>query len=188
MGITLKSPVILFTYHPETLSKIPADKQISTVIAALKKFPDATLIITGANADSGGQAINKALEEFAATHPHALFRLSFGSLLYLSAMAHADVVVGNSSSGVIEVPALGKATVNIGDRQTGRLRTPSVIDCECGEDPIVQAITRALSPEFQKSLKPASIFGTPGQVAIKIAERLISLPVPASSRKVFYDV
>jgi UDP-N-acetylglucosamine 2-epimerase (non-hydrolysing) len=188
LGIPLVSPVVLFTYHPETLSKEPVQAQVSTVIAALEKCPDMTLLMTGANSDTGGRAINEALKAFASRRPNALFRMSFGSLLYLSAMKHADVVAGNSSSGMIETPSLGRATVNIGDRQAGRLRTPAVIDCACNETAVVEALRQVLSPEFQQNIRPSPLFGLPGQVGVKIADLLASLSIPGSLRKPFHDL
>jgi len=188
LGVALVSPVILFTYHPETLSTVSADEQIRCVIEALDSFPEATLLITGANADTGGQRINQEMQAFAQKRARTVFRLSFGSLLYLSAMREADVVVGNSSSAVIEAPVMGKATVNIGNRQTGRLRSPSIIDCDCNTQEIIKGIRLALSSEFQKSLKPSALFGIPGTVAPKIAELLATLPLPTSLRKPFYDL
>lgn len=185
LGIALDRPVILFTYHPEELSTRSVQEQISTVIAALKRFPQATLLITGANADSGGNAINAALQAFAAGRPNTLFRLSFGSLLYLSAMTHCDVVAGNSSSALLEAPALGKASVNIGERQAGRLRTPGIIDCACEEAAIIAAMEKALSPAFQAGLSPSTVFGVPGTVHEIIAKTVMTQPLPATVQKPF---
>jgi len=186
-GISLISPVLLLTYHPEELSGIPVEQQIHMVLAALEAFPDATLLITGANADTGGRVINTILQSFAAKRPRTFFRMSYGSLLYLSAIKHCDVVVGNSSSAMLEAPTLGKTTVNIGDRQKGRLRLPSIIDCACDKEAITQAIRLALSPEFQKNTKPSNPFGTPGEVAGNIAQKLLSLKTD-SLRKEFHEV
>lgn len=184
LGIALKPPVILFTYHPETLSTLSPQQQINRVLSALEKFPDATLIITGANADSGGRAINAALEAFSQSRKNTLFKLSFGSLLYLSAMKQCDVVVGNSSSAMIEAPTLGKVSVNIGARQEGRLRVESIIDCPLETTAIASAIQTALSTKPT----PSPLFGKPGQVAVNIAEKLVSLPLPATPKKPFYDI
>lgn len=187
-GLELKDPIILFTFHPETLCATPVQEQIDQVLAAMKEMPDATWLITGANADSGGVAINKALKEFADNHPRAHFRMSFGSLLYLSAMRIANVVAGNSSSAVIETPVMGRMTVNIGDRQAGRLRADTVIDCACEKEPIIAALKQALSPQAQQSTKPCTFFGTPGKVGSAIAEIISKLDVPATTRKSFHDL
>jgi UDP-hydrolysing UDP-N-acetyl-D-glucosamine 2-epimerase len=187
LGIALKPPVILFTYHPETLSAISLDKQVNTVVSALRQITDATLIITGANADTGGRVINQALQSFARGRGHTLFHTSFGSKLYLSVMREAAVVAGNSSSGLIEAPAMGRATVNVGDRQKGRLRTAGVIDCRCDTNAIARSLRRALSPAFQKKAKPSQLFGTPGKVGIAIADKLTKVKIPATPRKAFQD-
>jgi UDP-N-acetylglucosamine 2-epimerase (non-hydrolysing)/GDP/UDP-N,N'-diacetylbacillosamine 2-epimerase (hydrolysing) len=178
---------LLVTYHPETLSVVAPEKQVAQVLEALKAFPDATLIISGSNADSGGRAITEQLEPFACSRKNAVFRLSFGSLLYLSAMQAADVIVGNSSSGMIEAPPIGKATVNIGDRQAGRIRVPSIIDCPCESGAIITTIKKALSQQFRSHLAPSMVYGVPGEVAGKIAGKLCMLPVPAVPRKHFHD-
>jgi UDP-hydrolysing UDP-N-acetyl-D-glucosamine 2-epimerase len=188
LGLALAPPVILFTYHPETLSAVSVEAQIAEIVAALEQIDDATLIITGANADTGGRAINEALQRFARERPRTLFHTSFGSRLYLSAMRLADLVAGNSSSAMIEAPVMGKATVNIGDRQKGRLRAESVIDCPCQASDIAQSIRRALAPEFQKTLRPSTLFGVPGKVAIDIAETLAATSLPATPRKSFHDI
>ena len=185
--ITLSSPVILFTYHPEELSHISVEGQIATMMNALNAFPQATLLLTGANADKGGRIINDELQRFAKSRSQAVFRMSFGSRLYLSAMRIADVVVGNSSSAMIETASLGRATVNIGDRQAGRLKAPTVISCACDEKQIVASIRQALSPEFQRTLAPSTLYGTPGEVAEKIAQTLLSVSIPQTLRKPFYD-
>ena len=188
LGMKLESPIILFTYHPETLSTQPVEKQIHEVLEALAALPEATLIATGANADAGGFAINAALAEIVATRENMCFRLSYGSKLYLSAMKLAEVTLGNSSSGVIETPTMGRATVNIGNRQKGRLRAPSVIDCACEKDAIVSAVRKALSPEFQHALIPSPLFGESGKVAPAIAEIIANHPLPASINKQFHDI
>jgi UDP-hydrolysing UDP-N-acetyl-D-glucosamine 2-epimerase len=188
LGITLTPPMLLFTYHPETLSSIAPETQLASVLKALEAFSDATLVITGANADSGGQVINHILQDFAAKRPHTVFRASFGSLLYLSAMKACDVVVGNSSSGMIETPTMGRATVNIGERQKGRLRAPTVIDCICEPDAIIAALEKSLSPAFSASLKPSPLFGNPGSVGHAIAEKCCTLAIPPSPSKSFFDI
>lgn len=188
LGIPLQSPVLLVTYHPETHSRAEPLAQIDTVLNACSRFSGATLILTGANADAGGNAINARLATFARETPKTIFRPSYGSRLYLSLMREADVVVGNSSSGVIEAPVIGKACVNIGSRQKGRLRAPSVIDCAGDEASIHATITKALSPEFQAGLAPSSLFGMPGTVAARIANTLVHMQLPETPQKAFYDL
>ncbi len=187
-GAKLGNPLMLFTYHPETLSRLPPDRQIDTVLAALEQFPDTTILMSGANADAGGRAINHALQHFMLRHPRTLFRMHFGSVAYLSAMREADLLVGNSSSALIEAQAMGKAAVNIGERQAGRLRTSNVIDCPCDTQAISEAIERALSPQFRYDIKPSMLFGVPGKVSPRIAELIDTLPLPETPYKRFHDM
>lgn len=188
LGITLNTPTIVCTYHPETLAKTSINAQLDPMLEALAAFPEASVIITGANADAGGNAVNERMQCFAASRPNTLFKMSLGSRLYLNAMRHADVVLGNSSSGVIEAPVLGRATVNIGNRQAGRIRAATVIDCDNEATAIRNAIRKALSPEFVKTLAPQTLFGVPGKVAPAIADALMAQEIPASLRKAFYDL
>ncbi|MDX2112492.1 MAG: UDP-N-acetylglucosamine 2-epimerase [Alphaproteobacteria bacterium] len=187
LKLALNSPLILLTYHPETLAATSPLMQLEEVLAALESRPDATLIITGANADSGGAAINDRLRAFAEQRPQTVFSPSLGSLRYLSAIRAADVVLGNSSSGMIEAPVLATPTVNIGDRQKGRLRAPSVIDSACERGAISAALAQALLPAFKQGLEPWQALGRPGQVAPMIAEKLLSLEIPARPVKPFVD-
>jgi UDP-hydrolysing UDP-N-acetyl-D-glucosamine 2-epimerase len=187
LAAPLGSPLLLLTYHPQTYAEASPLAQLDEALAALQQFPEVTLVISGANADAGGHAINQRLSEFAAQHPRSIFRLSYPSALYINLMRHCDLVIGNSSSGVIEAPALGKASVNIGDRQKGRLRAASVIDTSCERAAIATAIRHALSADFQKTLTPSGQFGTPGTISVRIAEQLATAPLPATPAKAFYD-
>lgn len=188
IGIALENPVFLITYHPETLSLVPPAEQVEALLSALAHFPQATCIISGANADAGGEAINTRLRAFAAARPRTCFKPSYGSALYLNLLRVCDVVIGNSSSGVIEAAALGKACVNIGNRQKGRLRLPSVMDSACETKAIRAAIDAALSKDFRTGLAPSDAFGTPGSISRRIAEALVTLPLPETTAKPFYDV
>lgn len=188
IGFPLASPVLLCTFHPETLSPQPVGEQIEQFTQALHAFPDSTLIVTGANADTGGKYINSKLQEFVHQHPNSVFHASLGSLRYLSAMKHADVIVGNSSSGMIEAPTLGKASVNIGDRQKGRIRTAGIIDCLCEHQAIIAAIRQALSADFQKNLGVSDVFGAPGRVGTFIADSLATCVIPVKPNKMFHDI
>lgn len=188
VGIPLVSPILLCTFHPETLSPQPVAEQIEQFTQALHAFPNATLIITGANADTGGKFINNSLQQFVHQHPNSVLHASLGSLNYLSAMKYADVIVGNSSSGMIEAPALGKVTVNIGDRQKGRIRTAGIIDCACDQKAIVAAIQKAIGGDFRNNIGISKAFGIPGSVAIFVADSLASLSIPARPNKAFHDL
>jgi UDP-N-acetylglucosamine 2-epimerase (non-hydrolysing)/GDP/UDP-N,N'-diacetylbacillosamine 2-epimerase (hydrolysing) len=184
----LKQTVFLVTYHPVTLYDNSAQCMLY-LLRALEHFPDASIIFTKPNADTNGRILIKMIDEYVENHPaQARAFISLGQTLYLSAVKNADVVIGNSSSGLVEVPALKKATVNIGDRQKGRLRAGSVIDCEEDEKQIIAAIHKALSPEFQDSLcDVVSPYGE-GNASLRIKEQLKAVNLDGITIKEFYDL
>jgi UDP-N-acetylglucosamine 2-epimerase (non-hydrolysing)/GDP/UDP-N,N'-diacetylbacillosamine 2-epimerase (hydrolysing) len=179
----------LVTYHPVTLSQTSAKISVQALLDALDAFPQANIIFTKANADAGGRIINQLLEEYAAAQPERIYlTTSLGQLKYLSAIQLVDVVIGNSSSGLIEVPALHKPTVNIGERQQGRLKAASVIDCSEETSAIKQAINYALSAEFQMQLpNVVSLYGQAG-ASLKIKAVLKNYNLHDILMKKFYDL
>ena len=179
----------LVTYHPVTLSAEGSEKPFQELLGALDHFPEAKIILTKANADAAGRIINQIIDEYAETNPLRVKAFtSMGQLLYWSAVKNVDIVVGNSSSGIIEVPVLKKATVNIGQRQSGRLRADSVIDCEEKEQAIVAAIKEGLSPGFKSRLENVvSPYGQ-GNASLKIKDYLKKVSLQNVLMKQFYDV
>lgn len=152
-GFVFSRPYLLVTYHPETLSPLPAHHQLQQLLEALAALPDMGLCITGANADVGGDRINALWRSFVNGRANAKLLVSMGQLGYLSAMKHCAAVVGNSSSGVVETPEFGVPCVNIGQRQAGRLRCGNVLDCDCEKEAITQALQQALQPDFVKKAR-----------------------------------
>ena len=153
IGFRLGEQSFLITYHPVAMDPDSAVAGCVELLAALDRYPEARLIITGANADAGGRAICSLLSAYAGLNgDRVLFSSSLGQVCYLSAMKHCRLLIGNSSSGIVEAPALKTATVNIGDRQQGRLKAASIIDCGASRDEITEAIDRALAPGFQAGL------------------------------------
>lgn len=152
LGISLQKPYAVMTYHPVTLDDKELLADLNELLDVVASHPDITFLSTKANADAGGRAINMRLAEFAVDHPNLLLFDSLGSLRYLSAIASASFVIGNSSSGLLEAPAFLTPTINIGDRQRGRIKPESVIDC--GEDAtsIENALRTAMSSEFREQL------------------------------------
>lgn len=144
----------LVTFHPVTLENSTAEKQINQLLKALEevdKTEDIKIIFTKANSDTDGRIINSKIEKFVKKHSEkSVVFTSLGQVRYLSSLQFIDVVIGNSSSGLIEVPSFKKATVNIGDRQKGRIKAESVIDCSPEKSSIVKAIEKALSNKFQE--------------------------------------
>jgi UDP-N-acetylglucosamine 2-epimerase (non-hydrolysing)/GDP/UDP-N,N'-diacetylbacillosamine 2-epimerase (hydrolysing) len=152
LGMSLDQPTALVAFHPATLNEREARAQVSGMLDAIDRSA-LHGVVTGPNADPGGRAVNEALEAFCAARSDR-FRLfhHLGATVFHSALEHLDVLVGNSSSGIIEAPSFRTPVVNVGDRQEGRLRAANVIDCGYGADEILDAIQRALSPAFRQSL------------------------------------
>jgi len=187
LGLCLGSPLFLVTYHPVTLAHESPEIPMEELLAALEQFPEAAIVFTYPNADAGGRCLIECIDRFVAQNPNrAKAFVSLGQRRYLSLMREADVVVGNSSSGLIEAPVLKKATVNIGDRQKGRLKASSVIDAAERRDAIAEALRRALSDEFRAALPLArSLYGQ-GDASRRIREQL-KAPLP-EARKHFFDI
>ena len=190
LQFSLEAPFFLVTFHPVTLERAPAGSQLQQLSNALDHFPDHKIIFTKANADTDGRVINAKIDAYLTAHPERCLAVaSLGQLRYLSAMKHCDAVVGNSSSGILEAPIFHVPTVNIGDRQKGRLRVKSIIDCEDNQASIVDALNQALSPDFKQSLTalqhPSEKVGTAGA----IARHLETSDCPKSlMKKSFYNL
>lgn len=151
----LRGKNLLITFHPATLGTVPPEEEFRELLAALETLGnDFGLLFTRPNSDPGGRAISRMIDEFVAERPNAKVFTSMGQRVYLSAMAHVDAVVGNSSSGLYEVPSFRKPTVDIGDRQKGRLRAPSVLHCASSAEEIVRAIATALRTDCSDTKNP----------------------------------
>ena len=163
LNIKLIDPIFLITYHPVTLDKDNQAEKLKLILSALDSF-NGTNIITGINADKGNQELREICVEFCNQRPmNSIYYENLGTDLYLNIMKLANVVVGNSSSGIIEAPFIGTPTINIGDRQKGRLKAPSVICCDCEYDSIHSAVKLSLSKNHQKiSKRKESPYGNPG--------------------------
>jgi len=189
LNIDADTPYFLITMHPATRSDQPAEAEVMSLLSALKSFPDHAMIFTGVNADTGNDAITAQIKKFVSdSKTIAHMFTSLGQLRYLSAAKYADAVLGNSSSGIIEAPALGVPTVNIGDRQKGRLRATSVIDCIAEPSAIVSTITKALNPSFREiSLGAPSPYGNSG-ASKRIKNVLTKFDAQPFQQKTFYDL
>ena len=187
LAIKLDLPVFMVTYHPATLSQRKPIVVMNELLAALDEFPQATIIFTYPNADTGGRALIERLDQWVATNRHhAKAFVSLGQQRYLSLMREADAVIGNSSSGLIEAPALKKATVNIDDRQKGRLKASSIIDAAENKTAIVAAINKALSADFRADLQATkSLYGS-GDVSRRIKDTLKAVAI--GTQKAFFDI
>ncbi|MDI7218271.1 UDP-N-acetylglucosamine 2-epimerase [Leptospira santarosai] len=187
LDIELKFPVFLVTYHPVTLEEKKPSEAMSELLNALEKFPEATIIFTYPNADTGGRELIHQIDFFVSKRfKNSKAFVSLGQKKYLSLMRLANVIIGNSSSGLTEAPALKKATVNIGDRQKGRLKADSVIDCIEKKEFIVEALKKALSVEHQEKVKNTDSLYSYGDVSVKIKEKLKTFPLQV--KKSFFDL
>jgi len=185
----LRGGFFLVTYHPATLGETDPGDAVRQLLGALDEFPQRPCIITGVNADPGHDAVSLRLADYAAANPdRVLLRQSLGQRNYLGAMKHCAAVIGNSSSGIIEAPAMNVPTVNIGDRQKGRIRAASVIDCIEDQVMIVAAINEALSPAFAwTAFGEANPYGEAGASGA-IKDVLKGAPLDGILIKQFYDV
>lgn len=151
LNFPLAEPFMLVTYHPVTMASEDPVASAAALLQALDEFPQHQVVLTYPNADNGGRAIIPLLQQYAAQRRSRVLLIeSLGFRRYLSTLAHARAVVGNSSSGIIEAPAFHVPTVNIGERQLGRLAADSVLHCRADRDDIVRALRQALSDEFQR--------------------------------------
>lgn len=150
LGFSLEGPLAVVTYHPATLADADPAECFAQLLAALDEHPQLRAIITYPNNDAGADGLIPMIEAYAAARPERVLAVpSLGARRYLSVLREAQVVVGNSSSGIVEVPSTGTVTVDVGPRQQGRLCGPSVLHCAEGREAISTAIARALSPEMQ---------------------------------------
>ena len=186
-GFALMQPFALVTYHPETSADAGSPAaQSQALCRAMESVPGIFWLMTGSNADAGGQICSDTLRAFAAAHPdRAAFVQNLGLQRYLSAMQYASLVAGNSSSGVVETPTFRVPTVNIGKRQAGRIVCANVLGCTPDADAIAAAMRKALSPEFAAVAATAKSPYNGGDTSAKICAVLQKFDF--SAPKSFYD-
>lgn len=188
LGCPLARRNLLITFHPVTLEQATSEQQMQELLAALAELPDTRLIFTLPNADTDSRVLIRQVQDFVATHPQARAYTSLGQLRYLSLMREVDAVVGNSSSGLAEAPSFRIGTINIGDRQRGRLKADSVIDCLPERAAIAQALAQLYSESFQTSLaKVRNPYGE-GGAAEHILHVLSDYPLDDILKKSFHDL
>ncbi len=189
LGISSERPFAAVTFHPVTLEEDTAESQMEELLSALDAFPEMQFIFTKSNADTKGRALNRRIDEYAAVRPHVQAYDSLGQVRYLSLLKYAEMVIGNSSSGLLEAPAFHIPTVNIGDRQRGRIQADSVISCGPRKDEIVKAIRLAQTTKWrERAKKMVNPYGG-GNASGQIAKRILqALKNPICLKKSFYDV
>ena len=186
LGFAFRKRNLLVTFHPATLEAQLPETQFNELLAALESLPgDHTgLVFTKPNADTGGRILIGMIDDFVATHANARAYTSLGQKLYLSLMSQVDAVVGNSSSGIYEAPSFGRPTVNIGDRQKGRLQADSVINCAPARSEITAALRKALHRDCSGTRNP---YGD-GDTSLRILRELKRITDPrALVKKRFHD-
>lgn len=187
LDFPLRAPYILVTYHPVTAGDEAPQSSFGALLSALDQFPQHQVILTYPNADNGGRAIIPMLEAYAQRQPQRVLAItSLGFPRYLSVVACAAVVLGNSSSGLIEAPSLGVPTVNVGQRQLGRLAADSVLHCAAEAEAIGVALARALSSAFAAHCREVENPYGAGNAASAIVAVLASATL--SSKKTFHDL
>ncbi len=189
VGIPLKRSFFLVTFHPETLGAKAPGQSVEILLDALEKYPKATVLFTLGNADGGGREINERIRRYANRNSDRVQVVqSMGQRRYHSALRLADVVIGNSSSGIIEAPSFGVPVVNVGDRQKGRPRAECVIDSALEGEAIARAIRRALTSQFREKTRSCRNPYRSGNAAASIREILAAYPFVKGSGKTFYDL
>ena len=180
---------ILVTFHPVTLENKTSKKQFQELLNAIEKLKDTNIIFTKSNSDTDGRIINKMIDDYVARNTHkSIAFTSLGQSRYMSALKYVDAVVGNSSSGLLEAPSFKIGTVNIGDRQKGRIKAKSIIDCLANKTEIKKAIDKIYSKKFQKLLKNVKNPYSGGKTSKKIVNILKKISFPLSVKKKFYDI
>ncbi|UYF43470.1 UDP-N-acetylglucosamine 2-epimerase [Aliarcobacter cryaerophilus] len=180
---------ILVTFHPVTLENSTAKEQFQQLLDAIDELEDTNIIFTKANSDTDGRVINQMIDEYVTKNFQKSVQFtSLGQLRYLSALQYVDAVVGNSSSGLAEAPSFRIGTINIGDRQKGRIKASSVIDCEANKNSIVKAFAKLYSKEFQNSLINVKNPYGDGCASKRIVEILKNVDLKNILKKSFYDL
>lgn len=190
LDFPLDKPYAVVTFHPVTLEQETAGDQYAEVLKAFEAHPELKYIITKANADRDGRVINQMTDEFTAKHKNAVSFDSLGKVRYLSALKYAALVIGNSSSGIIEAPSFNIPTINIGDRQKGRLQAESVLNCVPETAAVSEAVKKAMSKDFHHEGDPVVNPYGDGNTTEKIID-VIKKTFAESKvdlKKTFYDM
>ena len=189
IGFDLEKPYFLVTFHPVTLEQSTSKGQFQSLLNALDAFPEFDVIFTRANADTDGRVINHLIKGYVEKHSNRCLSVtSLGMRRYLSAMKFCAVVIGNSSSGIIEAPSFKIPTVNIGDRQKGRLQAASILNCSPHTKAIKQTIAHALSTAFQECLSTTLNPYDQPDTRSTIVDLLEQVDILDITKKAFFDV
>lgn len=189
ISFKLNKPYFVVTYHPVTLESGGGARSLEYLLSVLEQYPDHQLVISYPNADTDGRRLIKILDDYQILNPERVLLVrSLGQLRYLSVMKHCVAVLGNSSSGLAEAPTFGLPTLNIGNRQKGRLCGETVVNCGESKEEILQGMKKVTDPEFQSYCRLAvNPYGI-GDSSDKIVEKIISYPLDNLIEKSFFDM
>ncbi|WP_108063713.1 UDP-N-acetylglucosamine 2-epimerase [Poseidonibacter lekithochrous] len=189
INFKLNKKNVLVTYHPVTLEDTTAKEQFQELLNFLDELEDITIIFTKANSDTNGRIINKMIDNYVINNSNkSICFISLGQIRYLSALQYIDVILGNSSSGLIEAPSFNLGTINIGDRQKGRLKAESVIDCTANKKNIQKAFYKLFSKEFQSLLQNVKNPYGNGCASKEIIEVIKNVNLDNILKKSFYQL
>lgn len=188
LNLQFRKKNILVTYHPETISNKNPIEQIKELLEATKAYPDILFIFTKANADFGGIQINQIIEDYVTQNENMVLYDSLGQINYFSVLKIVDCVLGNSSSGIIEVPSFKIPTINIGHRQKGRTQCESIINTKCNSHSIMKAINTSYSKKFRKKLHAIKNPYEKKATSEKIVKTLKKVNLDTLLMKTFYDI
>ena len=189
INFKLKKKNVLVTFHPVTLEIKTSKKHFQELLNSIDELEDTNIIFTKANSDADGKIINQMIDKYISKNSDKSIGVaSLGQLKYLSALQYVDFVIGNSSSGLLEVPSFKIGTINIGDRQKGRIKADSVVDCSPNKKSIKKAIKIVYSKKFQKFLKDVKNPYGDGCASKKIIKVLKSVKLENILKKTFFDI
>lgn len=189
LNFKIDKPTFLVTYHPVTLERNSSEKQFKELLLALDHLKDYKVIFTKPNADTDGRIIIKMIDDYVEKNrERCLVFTSLGQLKYLSTLKYINAMIGNSSSGIIEMPFFKKPTVNIGDRQKGRMLANSVILCEPNKQSIIDAVEKGLDLKFKRSMRDINNIYGDGNSAVKIKKHLLNTDLRKLIKKEFFDI
>ena len=188
INFSLSEKNILVTFHPVTLESPTAEIQFKELLGALDDLQDTSIIFTKANSDTDGRIINSMIDDYVTNHDNTISFISMGQLNYLSALQFVDAVVGNSSSGLLEAPSFKIGTIDIGDRQKGRIKADSVINCSPEKEDISKSLDILHSKDFQNIVKNTKNPYGSGGASKKVISTIKDINLKGILKKPFYDL
>ena len=188
LKIKFRKKNLIINYHPATLKKFSDKKDFNEVLKSLKEIKNCSIIFTMPNSDQGNQAILTMMKHFIKKNKNAYFFKSMGKKIFLSCLKYTDCMIGNSSSGLLEMPYFKKATINIGDRQKGRIVASSVINTKANQKDIIKAINKVFSKKFHHKLKKTKALYGNGNTSLKIIKILKKIKIKNIYNKSFYRI